>query len=46
MSKTEIIFIDEETLTTEELERPAEKAVPARLERYLHEVESYGQTAE
>jgi hypothetical protein len=46
MGKTKIINIDEETLTAKEPEDPAKEPALRRIERFLHEVESYGQTAE
>ena len=50
MPKTEIIFIDEGTLVPEELENAGGTAVvstaPARLAKYMMEVEHDGQTAE
>jgi|GEM_PF-6907243 len=44
--KTEIVFIDEETLTGEELAEMAESQTPSHLERYLEEVSSHGQASE
>ena len=44
--KTEIVFIDEETLTEEEYTGFTEAQAPSRLERYLEEVSSCEQTSE
>ena len=44
--KTEIVFIDEETLTEEECLGQAEVQAPSHLERYLEEVSLYGKTSE
>ncbi len=44
--KNEIIFIDEETLTVEEIEEIEAAHVPERFARYLMEVMRHEQAAE